>query len=55
MPPAPAPLAIIPIVSPPHIAGEIPVIIIETVGSGFTVIVTVCVPTHPADVVPVTV
>jgi len=55
VPPAPAPFAVIPIVSPPHIAGDIPVMPMVTVGFGFTLTVTVCVPVHPLDVVPVTV
>jgi len=48
------PCAVRPIVSPPQIAGEIPVIVMNTVGLGLTVIVTLSFPLHPPEV-PVTV
>jgi len=48
-------LAIIPIVSPPQIAGDIPVIIILTVGKGFTVTVTFVESAQPDPSVPTTV
>ena len=48
-----APLAVKPTLEPMQIAGAAGVTV--TVGRGFTVTVTVCVPVHPAAVVPVTV